>query len=112
MHTHVLGWTLTLMLGFSGVMGTGVASAAEPMPRTVRGVVVATNLTDTPPTIVVRVPMPNKEELIVGADVPPETGITRGTRSVSLSDIKTGEVATVTYTKNQDGLVARAIHVR
>jgi len=112
MNAHVLGWTLTITLGLTGVIGSSIAIAAESMPHTVRGVVVATNLTDTPHTIVVKVLLPNKEELIVGADVPPETGITRGTRSVSLSDIKTGEVANVAYTKNQGGLVARSIHVR
>lgn len=112
MNAHVLGWTLALTLGLTGVMGTSIATAAEPVSRTVRGVVVATNLIDTPHTIVVRVLMPNKEELIVGADVPPETGITRGTQAVRLSDIKTGEVASLTYTKSQDGLVARSIHVR
>ena len=112
MNAHILCWTLTLTLGLTGVMGSRVATAAEPMPRTVRGVVVATNFTDTPHTIVMRVLMPNKEELIVGADVPPEAGITRGKRSVSLSDIKTGEVANMTYSKNPDGLVARSIRVR
>lgn len=112
MNAHILGWTLTVTMGFIGAMGINVATAAEPLPRTVHGVVVATNLTDTPPTIVVRVLMPNREELIVGADVPSETGLTRGTRSVRLSDIKIGEMATLTYTKNQDGLVARTIHVR
>ncbi len=112
MRTHVLRWTLALTLGLTGVMGTTVSTAAEAMKRTVRGVVMATNLKDDPHTIMVRVIMPNKEELIVGASVPPDTGITRGKRSVSLSDIKTGEVADLTYTKNPDGLVARSIHVR
>jgi hypothetical protein len=78
----------------------------------VRGTVVATDLKDEPHTIVVSVILPNKEELIVGASVPSDVAIRRGKRAISLADLKSGDVADVTYIKNPDGLVARSIHVR
>ncbi len=84
----------------------------QTIQRMVRGTVVTTDVKDTPHTIVVRVILPSKEELIVGASVPPNVGITRGKRAISLSDIKAGDVADVTYSKSPEGLVARSIHVR
>ena len=112
MNAHVLGWTLTITLGLTGVIGSSIAIAAESMPHTVRGVVVATNLTDTPHTIVVKVLLPNKEELIVGARVPADIKITRDTHAAKLADLKVGEAAEITYLKSPDGLTARSIHVR
>jgi len=86
--------------------------AAETIQRTVRGTVMATNTTVDPQTIVVKVVLPNKEELIVGARVPTDTKITRGTRATRLTDLKVGEAAELTYLKAPDGLIARSIHVR
>ena len=73
---------------------------------------VAVNVKDDPHVIVVKVAMPNKEELIVGATVPPDTHVTREKRSVTLADIKTGERVVLGYLKQSDGLTARSIHVR
>jgi hypothetical protein len=88
------------------------AAPAETIQRTVRGTVMAANPAVDPQTIVVKVILPNKEELIVGARVPTDTKITRGTRATRLADLKVGEAAEVTYRKSPDGLIARSIHVR
>ena len=72
----------------------------------------AANPVVDPQTIVVKVALPNKEELIVGARVPTDTTITRGTRAARLADITVGEAAELTYLKSPDGLIARSIHVR
>jgi hypothetical protein len=86
--------------------------AAETIQRTVRGMVMAANPAVDPQTIVVKVILPNKEELIVGARVPTDTKITRGTRATQLADLKVGEAAEMTYMKAPDGLIARSIRVR
>ena len=89
-----------------------VTVAAETIQRTVRGVVTATNTAVDPQTIVVNVVLPNKEALIVGARVPTDIKITRGTRAIKLADLNMGEAAEITYLKSPDGLIARSIHVR
>jgi hypothetical protein len=86
--------------------------AAETIQRTVRGMVMAANPAVDPQTIVVKVVLPNKEELIVGARVPTNAKITRGTRATKLADLKAGETAEMTYLKSPDGLIVRSIHVR
>jgi len=72
----------------------------------------ATNTEVDPHTIVVKVLLSNKEELIVGARVPTDTKITRSTKAATLADLKAGEAAEITYLKSPDGLTARSIHVR
>jgi hypothetical protein len=86
--------------------------SAETVQRTVRGTVTATNVTVTPHTIVIRVVLPDKQEMIVGARVPADTRITRGKHAAGLADVKVGESADVTYLKTSDGLTTRSIHVR
>jgi hypothetical protein len=86
--------------------------ATETIQRTVRGTVIATNTAVDPKTVVVKVMLPNKEELIVGADVPPDTKITRGKKAVRLADLTVGEAAEITYLKSPDGLIAQSIHVQ
>ena len=108
----VIGGLLIVALGLVGLTEIVVTAASEGTVRTVRGEVVATNLNDTPQTIVVRVLMPNKEELTVGASVPPNTRITRAKRPATLANIKVGESVDLTYGKTRDGLVAQGIHVR
>lgn len=101
-------WTTGLM-----PLASPLASvSAEPIQRTVRGIVIATNTAVAPPTIVVTVTLPNKEALIVGARVPADTRITRGSRAIRLADLTVGEAAKLTYLKSPDGLIARSIHVR
>ena len=86
-------------------------AATETIQRTVRGTVMAANPAVEPQTVVVKVMLPNKEELIVGARVPTDTKITRGSRATRLADLKVGEAAEMTYLKSPDGLIARSIHV-
>jgi hypothetical protein len=108
--TSYLG--LILVGGFLTLTTPLTNATAEPIQRTVRGTVTATNSTVDPQTIVIKVMLPNKEELTVGARVPTDTKITRGTKTVRLADLKVGESADITYLKSPDGLVARSIHVR
>jgi hypothetical protein len=105
---------LSLILLSETMIGTIplTVHSAETTERTVRGHILATNLSADPQTIVLNVLLPNKEELIVGARVPTDTRITRGTRVARLADLKAGESAEVTYLKGPDGLIARSIHVR
>lgn len=72
----------------------------------------ATNTAVDPQTIVVKVMLPNKEELIVGARVSTDTKITRETQATRLADLKVGEAAEISYLKSPDGLIAQSIHVR
>lgn len=103
---------LVVLIGFVLFMATPPNVTAETVKRTVRGTVTATNPTVTPQTIVIQVLLPNKEELTVGARVPTDARITRGTKTIRLAELKVGEKAEVTYLKSPDGLVARSIHVR
>ena len=104
------GFVVLMGLAFFTTAPTNVT--AETVKRTVRGTVAATNLTVNPQTIVIQVRQPNKEELTVGARVPADVRITRGTKAIRLADLKVGEKAEVTYLKSPDGLVAQSIHVR
>ncbi len=105
---------------FCYVLAVGLMTATIPITtrstdtiqRTVRGTVLATNLAVVPQTIVVKVPLPDKDELIVGARVPADARITRGTRGVPLADIKAGESVELRYLKSPEGLIAQSIHVR
>jgi hypothetical protein len=106
----VLIFILTCATAVVAIPITG--HAEETIQRTVRGTVVATNVGVDPSTIVVKVLLPNKEELIVGARVPSDTRITRGKQTAQLADVKVGERAEITYLKMSDGLIARSIHVR
>lgn len=87
------------------------AGASNDVVRTVRGTVLATNVVDTPPTIVVKVLLPNQQELIVGATISPDTVMTKGKRPVQLTEIPAEAHVTITYVKHLHGLAARAIHL-
>jgi hypothetical protein len=95
-----------------GSVESSARAAGPATMRIVRGEVVAVNLKDDPHVIVVKVTMLNKEELIVGATVSPDTQVTRGKQSVALADIQMGERVVLGYLKQPDGLTARSIHVQ
>lgn len=103
---------LVFAIGLVALTTPLATAATEIIQRTVRGTVMATNTAVDPQTIVVKVVLPNKEELIVGARVPTDTKITRGTRATKLADLKVGEAVELTYLKAPDGLIARSIHAR
>jgi hypothetical protein len=104
--------TVFLVCGSGGAAFPVAGYADEAMQRTVRGTVVATNVGVDPQTIVVNVLLPNKEVLVIGAHLTPDTKITRGKQAVRLADVKTGETTEISYLKTSHGLIARSIHVR
>ena len=112
MRTKLCSLCLVFAIGLMALTTPVATAAAETIQRMVRGIVMASNTAVDPQTIVVKVVLPNKEELIVGARVPTDTKITRGTRATRLADLKVGEAAELTYVKAPDGLIARSIHVR
>lgn len=85
------------------------AAASQPAVRTVRGEVVAVNLTASPQVIVVKATTSGKEDMIVGATVVADTKVMRGTQAIGLEALKPGETVSLTYSRQKDGLVARSI---
>lgn len=112
MRTTLYSLGLVVAMGLVTLTPLLATASTEAIKRTVRGTVVATNPAVDPQTIVVKVVLPNKEELIVGARVPTDVKIMRGTKATKLADLKAGEAAELTYLKSPDGLIARSIHVR
>lgn len=106
------------ILVFAGVLALSILStgmpqtsqAGEVIQRTVRGMVVATNVEANPQIIVVKVLLPSKEEMIVGARVSADTKITKGKEAAQLADLKVGQMAEITYLKTAEGLIAQSIH--
>jgi hypothetical protein len=111
MRTKLYSLSLVFAMGLITLMLPLATAATETIQRTVRGTVMATNPSVDPQTIVVKVMLPNKQELIVGARVPTDTKIMRGTHTARLADLKVGEATEMTYLKSPDGLIARSIHV-
>lgn len=103
---------LVVVLGFVTLCLPRTAVTAGPLVRTVAGEVEAVNLTTSPQVIVVKVILPTKEDMIVGATVGPDVPITRGKKRTSLAEIKTGDHIRITYEKHLDGIAAKAIHAR
>jgi hypothetical protein len=112
MRTKLCTLCLVFAIGLMALTAPLGAAAAETIQRTVRGTVMATNTAVDPQTVIVKVTLPNQEELIVGARVPTDTKIMRGKHAAKLADLKVGETAEITYLKSPDGLIARAIHLR
>lgn len=111
----IRGRTLSALF-LSGILAASLAAAVpimshagEVIQRTVRGTVVATNVEANPQIIVVKVVLPSKEEMIVGARVSADTKITKGKQAAQLADLKAGQTAEVTYLKTADGLLAQSI---
>jgi len=78
MRTTLCALCLASVIGLVTLTTPLATVTAETIQRTVRGTVVAANTAVDPQTIVVKVILPNKDELIVGARVPTDTKITRG----------------------------------
>ena len=106
-------WLLAVACSVGTFLLGGLAQASfEPVVRTVAGEVEAVNVAATPQIIVVKVVLPTKETMIVGATVASDILITRGKKRASLSDLKAGDRVQFTYEKHETGIAARAIHVR
>lgn len=105
--------SVALACGLVSITIPVTSRSAETIQRTVRGTVVATDLTVDPPTIVVQVLLPNNNgALVVGARVPTDARIMRAKQAARLADVKVGENAEITYLKTADGLIAQSVHVR
>lgn len=111
-HKTTLRGTTVLILGVATMNGWLALAGIEGPKKTLRGEVVALNLTETPSVIVLKVQTAKKEELILGATVQPGTKMSRGTKTIGLDAIQLGEVADVTYVITPDGPSAQSIHVR
>ena len=103
---------LILTVGCVLVLAGEALASSGGQARKVDGEVLAVNTYDTPNTIVLRAYTSTKQELIVGATVDPDVDIHRGSKVVSLGDIRVGDQVKLTYVKTLDGLVARSIKAR
>lgn len=105
----ILFLAVILILGIVSTAMPQISQAGEVIQRTVRGTVVATNVEANPQIIVVKVVLPDKEEMIVGARVSADTKITKGKQAAQLADLKAGQTAEITYLKTPEGLLAQSI---
>lgn len=103
---------VVIALALWGTLTPWSAAQSGSATRTVQGEVVAVNLQSTPHVIVVKVHLPSKQEMIVGATVGAGTAITHGKQAIGLDAIKPGQIVSVTYIKSESGLDARSIQVR
>ncbi|MBI5855081.1 MAG: hypothetical protein HZB35_07615, partial [Nitrospirae bacterium] len=78
-------WSTMPALWVVGLLLAPAGTAASPLVRTVSGDVEAVNLAAAPQVIVVKVILPTKEDMIVGATVAPDVPITRGKKRASLA---------------------------
>jgi hypothetical protein len=78
----------------------------------VHGQVMAVNVAQTPPMIVVKTPLTKQNDMTVGAKVTAQTRIVRKGKRIALQTIRVGEVVWLTYVKQRDGVFARIIQVQ
>jgi hypothetical protein len=111
LNLNAVSVTVALIIGLAVTVdpARAVESANDSRVRTVHGTIVAVNVEDSPNVIVVRVTLPGKKELIVGATVKATTAISRGSQQVRLENLKAGENVVLTYVKGANGLVAHSI---
>lgn len=116
METGMVQWSrltaVAMALVLCEALAPWPAAQAESTARTVQGEVVAVNLQSTPNVIVVKVHLPSKEEMLVGATVGANTTIAHGKQTIGLDAIKPGQIVSLTYVKSESGLDARSIQVR
>lgn len=103
---------LVAVVATAGLLPVQSGDAAESRVLRVQGTVVAVNVTDQPNVIVVKRPIGQDDELIVGAALNVHTVVKRGQKRVDLKDLKAGEPVTMTYVKSRDGLLAQTIQAR
>lgn len=113
MHTMLQRGVSALMIVMTAwMMPISGAAAGSDVARTVQGEVVTVNLQSTPNVIVIKVLLPSKQEMIVGATVGAGVSITRGKEAIGLDGITAGQTVNLTYVKSENGLDARSIQVR
>jgi hypothetical protein len=103
---------VALALALWAALAPWSLAESDSMTRTVQGEVVTVNLQSTPPVIVLKVLLPSKQEMIVGAMIAPETTITHGKQTVGLDAIQPGQIVRLTYLKGEKGLAARSIQIK
>ncbi len=88
------------------------SEAASGRTYRAHGLVMAVNVAQVPPMIVVKTPLTKHNDMIVGAKVTAQTRIVRKGKRVALQTIRVGETVWLTYVKQQDGVFARNIQVQ
>lgn len=78
----------------------------------VHGQVMAVNVVQSPPMIVVKTPLTTHNDMTVGAKVTAQTRIVRKGKRIALQNIRVGEGVWLTYVKQRDGVFARIITVQ
>ncbi len=88
------------------------SEAASRRTYRVHGQVMAVNVAQVPPMIVVKTPLTKHNDMTVGAKVTAQTKIVRRGKRIALRTIRVGEVVWLTYVKQRDGVFARIIQVK
>jgi len=88
------------------------SEAASGWTYRVHGQVMAVNVAQSPHVIVVKTPLTKHNDMTVGAKVTAQTRVVRKRKRIALQTINVGEVVGLTYVKQQDGVIARIIHVQ
>ena len=88
------------------------SEAANGRTYRVHGQVMAVNVAQTPPMIIVKTPLSKHNDMTVGAKVTAQTRIVRKGKRIALQTIRVGEAVWLTYVKQRDGVFARVIQVQ
>ncbi|MBK5283642.1 MAG: hypothetical protein JJE16_16350 [Nitrospiraceae bacterium] len=88
------------------------SEAASGRTYRVHGQVMAVNVVQAPPMIVVKTPLTKHNDMTVGAKVTAQTKIMRKGKRIALQAIRVGEAVWLTYVKQRDGVFARIIQVQ
>lgn len=112
--TGATGVALVGVIAVAALFCTSIyqSLAAENIVRQVQGVVEAVNVSDSPPTIVVRSRHGAKDEVVVGAVIKQGISIVRGKKRISMKQIRNGDHVILTYVKSRQGLTARSITIQ
>lgn len=94
------------------MIGTALAQPQEWGKQTRRGAGRVTSVTLSSNTIVVEIPVDNRDSLTVGAEVTDETEILSQGEPITLGDIQVGDKVVIKWTRLEDKLVANSIIVR
>ena len=88
------------------------SEAASGRTYRAHGQVMSVNIAQSPPMIVVKIPLTKHNDMTVGAKVTAQTRIVRKGKRIVLQTIRAGEAAWLTYVKQGDGVFARIIQVQ
>lgn len=97
---------ILLLAFFLPTLGLAQQESAKQAIGVVKAVTVASN------TIVVEVPVDDRDTLTVGAEVTDQTKITSRGKPITLGDVKEGDKVVIRWTRLEGGLVANSIAVK